>query len=122
MWLNEYKDVLLQDIDRFEQEMVVAIHWIPAKIWEECIDELLASVPEAIQPIMFGKMQSLVELLQELFNSTVSTDIAQAFAAFLVSGNIDAERRLTLQISMLIVQKYMVCLIRIKTCRLLNFH
>lgn len=39
MWLNEYKDVLLQDIDRFEQEMVVAIHWIPAKIWEECIDE-----------------------------------------------------------------------------------
>lgn len=92
MWLNEYKDVLLQDIDRFEQEMVVAIHWIPAKIWEECIDEFLASVPEAIQPIMFGKMQSLVELLQELFNSTVSTDIAQAFAAFLVSGNIDAER------------------------------
>lgn len=92
MWLNEYKDVLSQDIDRFEQEMVVAIHWIPAKIWEECIDEFLASVPEAIQPIMFGKMQSLVELLQELFNSTVSTDIAQAFAAFLVSGNIDAGR------------------------------
>ena len=92
MWLNEYKDVLLQDIDRFEQEVVVAIHWIPAKIWEECIDEFLASVPEAIQPIMFGKMQSLVELLQELFNSTVSIDIAQAFAAFLVSGNIDAER------------------------------
>lgn len=92
MWLNEYKDVLSQDIDRFEQEMVVAIHWIPAKIWEECIDEFLARVPEAIQPIMFGKMQSLVELLQELFNSTVSTDIAQAFAAFLVSGNIDAGR------------------------------
>ena len=92
MWLNEYKDVLSQDIDRFEQEMVVAIHWIPAKIWEECIDEFMASVPEAIQPIMFGKMQSLVELLQELFNSTVSIDIAQAFATFLVSGNIDAGR------------------------------
>ena len=90
MWLNEYKDVLLQDIDRFEQEMVVAIHWIPAKIWEKCIDEFMASVPEAIQPIMFGKMQSLLELLQKLFNSTLSTDIAQPFAVFLVSGNIDA--------------------------------
>lgn len=92
MWLNEYQDVLSQDIDRFEQEMVVSIHWIPAKIWKECIDEFMASVPEAIQPIMFGKMQSLVELLQELFNSTVSIDIAQAFATFLVSGNIDAGR------------------------------
>lgn len=92
MWLNEYKDVLSQDIDRFEQEMVVAIHWIPAKIWEECINEFMASVPEVLQPMMFGKLQSLVELLQELFNSTVSTDIAQAFAAFLVSGNVDAGR------------------------------
>lgn len=27
MWLNEYKDVLSQDIDRFEQEMVIALHW-----------------------------------------------------------------------------------------------
>ena len=63
MWLNEYKDVLSQDIDRFEQEMVVAIHWIPAKIWEECIEEFMASVPEVLQPMMFRKMQSLVELL-----------------------------------------------------------
>ncbi len=92
MWLNEYKDVLSQDIDRFEQEMVVAIHWIPAKIWEELIEEFMASVPEVLQPMMFRKMQSLVELLQELFNSTVSTDIAQTFAAFLVSGNVDAGR------------------------------
>lgn len=89
MWLNEYKDVLAQDIDRFEQEMVVAIHWIPANVWEDCIGELMASVPNVLLPMMYGKMQSLVELLQELFNSTVSTDIAPAFAAFLVSGNID---------------------------------
>ena len=92
MCINEYKDVLSQDIDRFEQEMVVAIHWIPAKIWEECISELMASVPEVIQPMMSRKIQSLVKLLQELFSSTVSTDIAQDFAAFLVSGNVSAGR------------------------------
>lgn len=92
MWLNEYQDVLSQDIDRFEQEMVVAIHWIPAKIWEESIGELMATIPEALLHMMYVKMQSLVELLQELLNSTVSTDIAPAFAAFLVSGKIDGWR------------------------------
>lgn len=92
MWLNEYQDVLSQDIDRFEQEMVVAIHWIPAKIWEESIGELMATIPEALLHMMYVKIQSLVELLQELLNSTVSTDIAPAFAAFLVSGKIDGWR------------------------------
>lgn len=92
MWLNEYQDVLSQDIDRFEQEMVVAIHWIPAKIWEESIGELMATIPEALLHMMYVKMQFLVELLQELLNSTVSTDIAPAFAAFLVSGKIDGWR------------------------------
>lgn len=92
MWLNEYQDVLSQDIDRFEQEMVVAIHWIPAKIWEESIGELMATIPEALLHMMYVKMQSLVELLQELLNSTVSTDIAPAFAAFLVSGKINGWR------------------------------
>lgn len=92
MWLNEYQDVLSQDIDRFEQEMVVAIHWIPAKIWEESIGELMATIPEALLHMMYVKMQSLVELLQDLLNSTVSTDIAPAFAAFLVSGKIDGWR------------------------------
>lgn len=92
MWLNEYQDVLSQDIDRFEQEMVVAIHWIPVKIWEESIGELMATIPEALLHMMYVKMQSLVELLQELLNSTVSTDIAPAFAAFLVSGKIDGWR------------------------------
>lgn len=92
MWLNEYQDVLSQDIDRFEQEMVVAIHWIPAKIWEDSIGELMATIPEALLHMMYVKMQSLVELLQELLNSTVSTDIAPAFAAFLVSGKIDGWR------------------------------
>lgn len=86
MWFNEYKDVLIQDIDRFEQEMVIAIHWIPAEIWEESICELMQNMPEVLQPIMSAKLPTLVSLLQELFCSTVSTEIAQELAMYLVSG------------------------------------
>ncbi len=89
MWFNEYKDVLVQDIDRFEQEMVMAIHWIPAEIWEECICELMQDIPEGLLPVMSAKLPSLVTLLQELFCSTVSTEIAQELAQYLVSGNIN---------------------------------
>lgn len=88
MWLNEYKEVLAQDIDRFEQELVIAIHWIPAETWMACIEEMLATVPQPLLPMMYGKLTSLVELLQEIFTSTVSTDIASEFAAYLVQGNI----------------------------------
>ena len=96
MWINEYKDVLSQDIDRFEQEMVIAIHWIPAAIWETCIQEMMENVPEAILPLMYGKLESLVALLQNIFNATVSTEIASSFAAFLISGNIEKGKMLTI--------------------------
>lgn len=96
MWINEYKDVLTQDIDRFEQEMVAAIHWIPAENWEICIEEMMGCVPEALHPMMYGKFDSLVTLLQDLFNATVSTDIASEFAAFLISGKIEKGKMLAI--------------------------
>ena len=87
MWLNDYKDILKMDIDRFEQEMVTAIHWIPADIWEKCINELIESkcIPE---PIMDQMKQSFLELRQELLYSTISTDIATSFAKYLDTGKI----------------------------------
>lgn len=89
MWLNEYKDVLTQDIDRFEQEMGMAIHWIPAETWETSISEMLQDMPEALMPVMSAKLLTFVSLLQELFNSTISTEISQELAAYLVSGSIE---------------------------------
>ena len=95
MWLNEYKDILTQEIDRFEQEMVIALHWVSKNLWEDSINEFFDSVPSQLLPMMYAKMQSFVELLQELFNSTVSTDISEKLAAYLVSGTLDNGRMLT---------------------------
>lgn len=90
MWINEYKEILVQGIDRFEQELVIAIHWIPAKIWMNCIEELMAVIPQALLSIMYNKLTSLVKLLQEIFTSTISTDIASEFAAYLIQDHISS--------------------------------
>ena len=88
MWLNEYKDVLSMEIDRFEQEMVIGLHWIPAKMWEKSINSILDTVPAPLLPMMTMKLQGLMLLLQDLFNSTVSADISQEFTNYVASGEI----------------------------------
>jgi hypothetical protein len=88
MWLNGYREVLAMDIDRFEQELVVALHWIPVKIWEKSINSFLEAVPEPLVAMIMSKMQDLVFLIQELFNSTISTDIASEFAAYIATGDL----------------------------------
>ena len=96
MWLNGYKDILIQDIDRFEQEMVIALHWISAEEWEKCIDKLMQNIPETLKPMMSEKLQTLANLLQDLFDATMSTEIAQKFAAYLISGNIEKGNSFTI--------------------------
>jgi len=86
MWLHGYSEVLTMDIDRFEQELNIALHWVPVKIWGKSIGSFLESLPEALAAMMMSKIQNLFTLLQELFNSTISTDIASDFAAY-VAGN-----------------------------------
>ncbi len=95
MWLNEYKDVLSHDIDRFEQEMATALHWVPKYLWDESMNEFLEAVPQAILPMVSGRIQNFVELLQNLFNSTVSTDIAEELAKYLVSGILNQGKMFT---------------------------
>ncbi len=95
MWVNNYKDVLLQEIDRLEQEMVVALHWIPAKTWADCISMLMATIPEPLRPMIYKKIESFVELLQDLFDSTISADIASDFAMYLVSETIEKDSMFT---------------------------
>lgn len=89
MWLNEYKDVLAMEIDRFEQEMVIGIHWIPTIMWEKSINSILEAVPPQLIQMMNKKLQSLILLLQDLFNSTVSTDISLEFANYVATGDIE---------------------------------
>lgn len=95
MWLNDYRDVLTHDIDRFEQEMAIALHWIPQKIWAECIDELFNQIPNQLQPIILSKMLHLVELLRDLFNSTISNEISDEFANYLISGSLSKGSKIT---------------------------
>jgi hypothetical protein len=85
MWINENKDILCQDIERFEQEMVIAIHWIPAQTWMGCIDEMLSSLPDMMRDIIMTKWPDLGLLLQDLFNSTLSTDVASEFTQYIIS-------------------------------------
>ena len=89
MWLNGYKDVLTMEIDRFEQELVIALHWIPVKIWEKCINSFLDAVPQPLLTMMMGKIQEFFKFIQELFNSTVSTDIASELSAYIAGNNLD---------------------------------
>ncbi|MDY4250209.1 hypothetical protein [Bacteroides pyogenes] len=96
MWLNEYKDILTQDVDRFEQEMVIAFHWIPAEIWETCICDLMQNIPETLVSMMSEKLPTLVNLLQDIFDATMSTEIAQKFAAYLISGSIEKGNSFTI--------------------------
>lgn len=69
--------------------MVIAFHWIPAEIWETCICDLMQNIPETLVPMMSEKLPMLVNLLQDIFDATMSTEIAQKFAAYLISGSIE---------------------------------
>lgn len=95
MMLNDYHDVMMQDVDRFEQEMAVAIHWIPANVWKKCINELIERAPDPLKGFAIEKLQPLVELLQDLFSATISTDVASEFAAYLISDKIDRGKAFT---------------------------
>ena len=95
MSLNYYNDVLTNFIDRFEQEMSIALHWVPQRIWAECIDELFNIIPDQLQPNIMSKMPHLVELLKDLFDSTISNEISNEFATYLISGDISKGRRIT---------------------------
>lgn len=90
MWFSGKREVLIQDIDRFEQEMAIAIHWVPSSIWEECVVELNKMLPE---DYLYGKdgkgkILQFLDLLLDLFNFTVSTSISDEFFDYIVYGKI----------------------------------
>lgn len=88
MWANELKGVLEQDINRFEQEMAIALHWISASIWTESINKFIEPIENG--DIKASIMKELYNLLSELFKYTItdSTDIASDFINYIKSKKI----------------------------------
>ena len=89
MWLNGDRNVLEEEIDRFEQELEVALHWIPVDIWQESINDLMGSIPEPMMQIIVMKLVELTELLVGLLNATVTNELAQIMAAYITTLKID---------------------------------
>ena len=88
IWMNDLKDVFRQDIERFEQEMVTALHWIPVEIWLECYNELLDVCPADLQKFIESKMGDFRNFLLDIFCSTLSTNAAEQFVGFVLSNNL----------------------------------
>lgn len=89
MWLNGDRNVLEEEIDRFEQELEVALHWIPVDIWQESINDLMGNIPEPMMQIIVMKLVELTELLVGLLNATVTNELAQVMAAYITTLKID---------------------------------
>lgn len=79
MWLNEMKDIMLQDIERFEQELMLSFHWIPIQRWSSVINDLFAALPGPMLPFFSSKIGGFIEFTQEIFQSTLSFEIANEF-------------------------------------------
>lgn len=87
-WLNGASDILIQEIDRFEDELNVAVHWIPRNCWGMCIESFLTSLPHGFAGIMNAKLCEFIMLISNIFSSTVSTDAASELKQYIAGGNI----------------------------------
>lgn len=83
MWLNNSNSILIQEIDRFEQDMTAAVHWIPAEIWQNAIAEMMEKSPAPINEYLNSKLSDFIVFLTEIFNTTLSVDIAPQYAHYI---------------------------------------
>ncbi len=90
-WLNGASDVLIQEIDRFEDELNIAVHWIPHTVWGECIESFIRLLPPTLI-IMNTKLGEITELINALFNATLSAEVASELTQYVAGGNIGDAR------------------------------
>lgn len=90
-WLNGASDVLIQEIDRFEDELNIAVHWIPHTVWGECIESFIRLLPPTLN-IMNTKLGEITELINALFNATLSAEVASELTQYVAGGNIGDAR------------------------------
>ncbi|WP_288910470.1 hypothetical protein [uncultured Bacteroides sp.] len=91
-WLNGASDILIQEIDRFEDELNIAVHWIPHTIWGECINNFICSLPPTLNSIMHTKLGEITELINGLFNATLSVEVASKLTQYVAEGDIGDAR------------------------------
>lgn len=89
MWLNGDRNVLEEEIDRFEQELEVALHWIPVDVWQESINDLVERIPKPMIQVIVMKLVEFTELLVGLLNATVTNELAQVMAAYITTLKIN---------------------------------
>lgn len=90
-WLNGASDVLIQEIDRFEDELNIAVHWIPHTVWGECIESFIRLLPPTLIN-MNTKLGEITELINALFNATLSAEVASELTQYVAGGNIGDAR------------------------------
>ena len=86
-WLNGASDIFIQEIDRLEDELNIAVHWIPCTVWEESINSFISLLPPVLVDII--KLPEIAELINRLFNGTLSTEVASELTKYVVGGGID---------------------------------
>ena len=91
-WLNGASDVLIQEIDRFEDELNIAVHWIPHTVWGECIESFIRLLPPTLINIMNTILGEITELINALFNATLSAEVASELTQYVAGGNIGDAR------------------------------
>lgn len=89
MWIHGLHEVLRQDIEYFEQEMVIAFHWIPADTWNLVINETLNNLPDIIRNGLLSKMTEFLVLLQDIFDSTLSPNVSSEFCNYINGNKLD---------------------------------
>lgn len=88
MCVHDHQETLIQDIERFEQEMVVALHWIPRVMWEKSFNALWDYMPDKIMKFKATKQNEIIALLDNLFNTSLSTVVARDFKKYILNGKL----------------------------------
>ena len=81
------ENVLRQEINRFEQEMAVALHWVPKAVWDKSL-LFLGKIPDYY-------LIDFANLVKDLLRLTVSPDISTELEVFILLGQIKETKKLT---------------------------
>lgn len=97
MWQNGFNDLLTNEIDRFEQEMAIALHWISLNTWRGTILEYydaLSEMSPAQGNMFFNDFSAFV---QDLFESTLfsnhTNQIGMVLITYIKGGNVECGQR-----------------------------
>lgn len=94
---TESRDLLIENIERLETELEVALHWIPLRLWSEAIGDMFGGLPELMSQLIGPKLPDLTNFIQDLFYSTSTPEMAQELTAIIAQNLIATEQPLTVR-------------------------